>query len=99
MYEYIIETETPLSELKTFPNCKETWAFSKANVSLVYIIQPKKVGKEEVSTRTFDLIYLGLTSLSTDCTYIWNWFPPIINWLYPQQVVFKGRGNHYLLVI
>ena len=24
MYEYIIETETPLSELKTFPNCKET---------------------------------------------------------------------------
>ena len=30
MYEYIIETETPLCELKTFPNCKETWAFSKA---------------------------------------------------------------------
>ena len=24
MYEYIIETETLLSELKTFPNCKET---------------------------------------------------------------------------
>ena len=24
MYEYIIETETPLSELKTFPNCKIT---------------------------------------------------------------------------
>ena len=24
MYEYIIETETPLSELKIFPNCKET---------------------------------------------------------------------------
>ena len=24
MYEYIIETETPLSELKTFLNCKET---------------------------------------------------------------------------
>ena len=24
MYEYIIETETPLSELETFPNCKET---------------------------------------------------------------------------
>ena len=23
-YEYILETETPLSELKTFPNCKET---------------------------------------------------------------------------
>ena len=30
MYEYIIETETPLSELETFPNCKETWAFGKA---------------------------------------------------------------------
>ena len=28
MYEYI--TETPLPELKIFPNCKETWAFSKA---------------------------------------------------------------------
>ena len=24
MCEYIIETETPLSELKTFPNCKGT---------------------------------------------------------------------------
>ena len=24
MYEYIIETESLLSELKTFPNCKET---------------------------------------------------------------------------
>ena len=24
MYEYTIETETPLSELKTFLNCKET---------------------------------------------------------------------------
>ena len=24
MYEYIIETETPLSELKTFPYCKGT---------------------------------------------------------------------------
>ena len=24
MYEYIIETEIPLSELKTFPNCKGT---------------------------------------------------------------------------
>ena len=24
MYEYIIETETPLSELKTFSNCKGT---------------------------------------------------------------------------
>ena len=24
MYEYITETETPLSELKTFPNCKGT---------------------------------------------------------------------------
>ena len=24
MYEYIIETETPLSELKTYPNCKGT---------------------------------------------------------------------------
>ena len=24
MYEYIIETETPLSKLKIFPNCKET---------------------------------------------------------------------------
>ena len=24
VYEYIIESETPLSELETFPNCKET---------------------------------------------------------------------------
>ena len=32
MYEYIIETETPLSELKTFPNYKETCAFTKASV-------------------------------------------------------------------
>ena len=24
MYGYIIETDTPLSELKIFPNCKET---------------------------------------------------------------------------
>ena len=24
-YMYITETETPLSELKTFPNCKETY--------------------------------------------------------------------------
>ena len=24
VYEYIIETETPLSELETFPSCKET---------------------------------------------------------------------------
>ena len=31
VYEYIIETESPLSELKTLPNCKETWAFRKAN--------------------------------------------------------------------
>ena len=39
MYEYIIETETPLSELKTFPNCKETWAFSKAikRTKLIYM--------------------------------------------------------------
>ena len=32
MYEYIIETETPLSELQTFPNCKGTSAFSKATL-------------------------------------------------------------------
>ena len=32
VYEYIIESETPLSELETFPNCKETWAFSKASL-------------------------------------------------------------------
>ena len=31
MYEYIIETEAPLSELEIFPNWKETWAFSKAS--------------------------------------------------------------------
>ena len=24
VYEYIIESETPLSELETLPNCKET---------------------------------------------------------------------------
>ena len=35
VYEYIIESETPLSELETFPNCKETWAFSKANQYVV----------------------------------------------------------------
>ena len=32
MYEYIIETGTPLSELKTFPNYKETLAFSKTTM-------------------------------------------------------------------
>ena len=39
MYEYIIETETPLSELKTFPYYKETWAFSKANLNVHYVIK------------------------------------------------------------
>ena len=38
MYEQIKETETPLSELETFPMCKETWAFSKATYQLLKVL-------------------------------------------------------------
>ena len=39
MYEYIIESKTPLSELKTFPNCKETCAFSKARETIANLLR------------------------------------------------------------
>ena len=42
MYEYIIETETLLSELKIFFNCKER-AFSKANIWV--LLGPKKLAQ------------------------------------------------------